>query len=270
MKIAHAGYSGPLVGLATIVLIVSSLLALSSARGELLFSDSFDYPAGNLDGQGPPPGSPPGQGGWIKITHEPQVVPSGLDFPGILTAGNSAALRSIPDMVSDEAYAAIGPVTPDIGIVWIGFLTRKDRQRLPHGGFAVVAAIGASILDPSVGIGMIFEKNRYGLDNDTGERGSRSVTSVPVDRSTVWLVTKLDFTTGNEYLWVNPSPETEPDIANADAWLPMTAAFQSAGFPYLRLRVGYTHAIFQFDELRVGTTFADVVNSEAGQITSKN
>jgi len=79
------------MGLATIVLIVSSLLALSSARGELLFSDSFDYPAGNLDGQGPPPGSPPGQGGWIKITHEPQVVPSGLEFSQLGTAPRSAA-----------------------------------------------------------------------------------------------------------------------------------------------------------------------------------
>jgi hypothetical protein len=239
------------------------LLALSSARGELLFSDSFDYPAGNLDGQGPPPGSPPGQGGWVQIRHKPQVVPFGLDFPRILTAGNSAGLDSKFGMVSDEAYAAIGPVTPDIGVVWIGFLTRKASNVFQAGGFAVVAAIGASILDPSVGIGMIFERNHYGLDNDTGERGSRSVTSVPVQMRTVWLVTKLDFSTGNEYLWVNPLPETEPDIANADAGLPMTAAFQSAGFPYLRLRVGYTNASFQFDELRVATTFAEVVNPEA-------
>jgi len=80
--------------------------------------------------------------------------------------------------------------------------------------------------------------------------------------TTVWLVTKLDFTTGNEYLWVNPSPDTEPDIANADCQKPMTAEFQVAGFPFLRLRVGYTHALFQFDELRIGTTFADVVNLE--------
>lgn len=249
------------MNLATI-LTISWLLALSNASGELLFSDSFDYPAGDLDGQGPPPGSPPGQGGWVKINHSPRVSPFGLDFPGILTAGNSAGLRIVPNMVSDEAYAAIGPVTPDIGVVWIGFLTRKAREAFPDPirGFAVVAAIGPSILDPSVGIGMIFERNHYGLDNDTGERGSRSVTSVPVDRNTVWLVTKLDFSTGNEYLWVDPSPDTEPDIANADASLPMTAEFQAAGFPYLRLRVGYTHALFQFDELRAGTTFADVVN----------
>ena len=76
-------------------------------------------------------------------------------------------------------------------------------------------------------------------------------------------VTKLDFITGNKYLWVNPSPETEPYIPNANAQLPMTDEFQAAGFPFLRLRVGYTRAIFQFDELRVGTTFADLVNPEA-------
>lgn len=96
----------------------------------------------------------------------------------------------------------------------------------------MVAAIGASIVDPSVGIGMIFDRHRYGLDNDTGERGSRSVSSVPVDKTTVWLVTKLDFTTGSEYLWVNPSPGIEPDIADADAQLPMTAESQAAGFPF--------------------------------------
>jgi hypothetical protein len=43
----------------------------------------------------------------------------------------------------------------------------------------------------------------------------------------------------------------------------MTAEFQAAGFPYLRLRVGYTHSLFQFDELRVATTFAEIVNPDA-------
>jgi len=263
MKIANAGYPRALVSLATILVAASSFLAVSSARGELLFSDSFDYPAGNLDSQGPPPGSPPGQGGWVASNHNPGVAIFGLDFPGILTAGHCARLNSVDDTVSDEAIAAIGPVTPDIGIVWVGFLMREAWPPSANGGFAVVAVIGPSITDPSVGIGMIFTKNRYGLDNDTGEFGSRCLSSVPVDVNTVWLVTKLDFTTGNEYLWVNPSPDTEPDIANADCQRRMTAEFQAAGFPYLRLRVGYTHALFQFDELRVASTFAEIVNPEA-------
>ena len=135
---------------------------------------------------------------------------------------------------------------------------RRDKV-VGSGVIAVVAVIGPSITDPSVGIGMIFDKNRYGLDNDTGEFGSRSLSTVPVNMNTVWLVTKLDFTTGNEYLWINPSIKTEPDIANADAQRRMTAEFQAAGFPFLRLRVGYTRALFQFDELRVATTFAEIV-----------
>jgi hypothetical protein len=125
VQIVSADYLKPFVSVATI--LIGSLLALSSARGELLFSDSFDYPAGNLDGQGPPPGSPPGQGGWVASNHDPLSAEFGLDFPGILTAGNSAGLRSIFGTVSDEAYAAIGPVTPDIGIVWVGFLVREAR-----------------------------------------------------------------------------------------------------------------------------------------------
>jgi hypothetical protein len=261
MKITHADYLRTLPGLVTLVSL-SWLLVLSSVRGELLFSDSFRYPASDLDGQGPPPGSPPGQGGWVKNNHNPRVATFGLNFPGILTGGNCARLDSVDDTVSDEAIAAIGPVTPDIGIAWVGFLMREAWPPSASGGFAVVAVIGPSITDPSVGIGMIFTKNRYGLDNDTGEFASRCVTSVPVNVNTAWLVTKFDFATGNEYLWVNPSPDTEPDIANADCQRPMTAEFQAAGFPFLRLRVGYTHALFQFDELRAATTFAEIVNPE--------
>ena len=80
--------------------------------------------------------------------------------------------------------------------------------------------------------------------------------------NTVSLVTQLDFSTGNEYLWVNPSPDAEPDIANADCQKRMTDEFRAAGFPFLRVRVGYTHALFQFDELRVATSFAEIVNPE--------
>src|SRR5690349_5614412 len=186
MKLTHARSLGRLVSLATLLVVVSSLVAGPVAYGELLFSDSFDYPAGDLGGQGPPPGSPPGQGGWVTIAHTPNVGTMGLDFPGILTAGASALLQAVPSQNSDEASAALGPVTPDMGVVWIGFLMRKARPpQAGGGGFAVVAAIGPSITDPSVGIGMIFTKNRYGLDNDTGNFGSRALTSVPTNSNTV-------------------------------------------------------------------------------------
>lgn len=248
--------------LVVIGLLFVECLSVAGGRGELLFSDSFHYPVDNLDGQGPPPGSPPGQGAWFASNNEPRVAPHGLDFAGILSAGNCARLHSIFGSISDEAIAAIGPVTPDYGVVWIGFLMRKIKGDV-RSGFAVVAVIGESIDDPSVGIGMLFDRNRYGLDNNTGDPGSKSLSDVSVSGQVAWLVTKLDFSAGHEYLWVDPSPPSEPDIADADADLKMTPEFQAVGFPNVRLRVGYARAVFQFDELRVGTEFADVVNPEA-------
>jgi hypothetical protein len=116
MRTTDAGFQGGLGTLAALLLTIGSVLAGSSAHGELLFSDSFDYQSGSLGGKGPPPGSPPGQGGWVTINYNPRVAPSGLDFPEIRTAGKSAMLFSISDSVSDEAEAAVGPVTPDIGL----------------------------------------------------------------------------------------------------------------------------------------------------------
>jgi hypothetical protein len=77
-----------------------------------------------------PAGSPPGQGGWVASNRNPAVASFGLNFPGIVTGGKSARLQSIDGRVSDEAIAAIGPVTPNIGIVWIGFLCVKRDLRL--------------------------------------------------------------------------------------------------------------------------------------------
>jgi hypothetical protein len=261
MKTSSASHPGWLLCFFAIAIMFGGFLTFSPARAELLFADSFDYPEGNLGGQGPPPGSPPGQGGWVASNNEPRVAPHGLSYGGILSAGNCARLHSIFGAISDEAVAAIGPVTPDYGTVWIGFLMRKPKGDVRE-GFAVVVAIGESITDPSVGIGMLFDRNRYGLDNDTGLPGSKSVSDVSVSGQTAWLVTKLDFIAGHEYLWIDPSPESEPDIADAAADLKMTPEFQAVGFPFLRLRVGYARAVFQFDELRVGTAFTDVVNPE--------
>jgi hypothetical protein len=190
----------------------------------------------------------------------PEVAGNGLLFPGIFSAGLSAEVESASGINSEDAFATIGPVTSDIGTVWIGFLMRKTRPATSSDGFAVVAAIGPSITDPSVGMGMIFDRHRYGLDNDTAKGGSRSLSLIEVDNETAWLVTKIDFTSGHEYLWVNPSPDTEPDTAAADADLVMTPEFMAAGFSYLRIRTGYARAIFRFDELRAGTSFEDVVN----------
>ncbi len=66
---------------AGLTVATSLSLGMSTARGELLFSDSFEYPTGPLVGQGPPAGAPPGQTGWSFVSGDPQVSAIGSDFP---------------------------------------------------------------------------------------------------------------------------------------------------------------------------------------------
>ena len=259
MKTSRPTRFAPLPLRAIITVILGAFLLVCAARGELIFADSFAYPKGDLGGQGPPPGSPPGQGGWVTFNGAPKVAPFGLELGGIFSTGNSAGLLGLASTSGDKAVAAIGPVSANDGVVWIGFLTRKARSQNEEDGFAVVS-LGNNVTGPSVGIGMLFDKDRYGLDNNTGAKGARSRTGVAASGKTVWLVAKLDFTTGQEYLWIDPATEGEPDVADAMAQLPMTAEFLSAGFSQIVLLIGYTEATFQFDELRVGTTFADAVS----------
>ncbi|MEO5718508.1 MAG: hypothetical protein ABIR29_08050, partial [Chthoniobacterales bacterium] len=177
---------------------VSFLLAVPVAHGELIFADSFNYSKGSLDGKGPPPGSPPGQGGWAIFKGSPFVASSGLIFQGIFAAGKSAKIFSDEGDNGDKAVAALGPVTADAGTVWIGFLVRRDRGSFFPIGFSVVS-LGNDVTGPSVGIGKLFNIHHYGLDNNTGERGARSETTVAPNGETVWLVTKLDFDNAQEY-----------------------------------------------------------------------
>src|SRR6478672_6149145 len=149
---------------AIITVIFGAFLLVSAARGELIFSDSFDYPQGDLGGQGPPPNSPPGQGGWETFNGTPSVAAVGLEFPGIFWTGNSALVHGLDDITGDKAVAALGPVTADDGIVWVAFLVRKASNPNGRDGFAVVS-LGNDVTGPSIGIGMLFNKDRYGLDN---------------------------------------------------------------------------------------------------------
>lgn len=248
----------PLSRLAPVLFACSLFLALPGARGELIFADSFAYSRGDLAGQGPPPGSPPGQGGWLSFNGTPAVSPVGLAFGGIFSTGNSARLFGLDDANGDKAVASLGPVTAADGAVWVGFLIRKASAPLDSGGFAVVS-LGNSVTGPSVGIGKLFARDAYGIDNNTDGRRTRHGTPFSPNQRTVWLVAKIDFSNAEEYLWVDPSPIGEPNIADA-VHLPMTAAFLATGFSEIVLTVGYTQASFAFDELRVGTRFDDLVS----------
>ena len=248
------GISACFVGL--IVATINLTLGSSATHADLLFSDSFRYPAGSLAGDGPPPGSPPGQGAWIALSLDPQVTAPGLVFPSLHTVGYAATLSDSNDSNGDSAGADLTPAgMGDNSVVWIGFLIRNAGG--DTSGYAVVTfneGFGAT----SPGFGMLFGQGVYGIDNDTGLRHSQAATTIVASSDTVWLVVKLDFIAGTESLYVNPARDSGPDSAAAMVHLPMAPEFQASGFNRIILKEGYNLGAFTFDELRVGTTFADI------------
>jgi hypothetical protein len=233
-----------------------TIFGISPARATLLFADSFDYPTGSLNGDGPPAGSPPGQGPWASLNLDPQVTTPGLQFIGIHWAGNAATLSDTDDNNGDAAGADLTPVGgPGSGPIWIGFLIQQDSA--PFFGYAVVGfndGFGAT----SPGFGVLDGRNVYGIDNDTGLPHSQAITRVSPSATTVWLVVKLDFAAGMEFLFVNPTPGTEPIVADSKARLAMTPEFQASGFDRIILKEGFNQGSYTFDELRVGTKFGDL------------
>ena len=242
--------------LAAVAAAIGLALAVSTAHADLLFSDSFDYPAGSLAGDGPPPGSPPGQGVWLDLNFDPQVTSPGLRFRSIRSAGNAAGLADTNDSNGDAAGADLTPVGGGgSGTAWIGFLIRQSA--IADSGYAVVT-FNEGFGPTAPGLGVLFGQGVYGIDNDTGLPHSQAATTIAASSTTVWLVVELDFTAGTETLYVNPSRGSEPGTAEAIAHLRMAPEFQASGFSRIDLKEGFNLGTYIFDELRVGTTFDDI------------
>ncbi len=245
--------SSCLIGL--IVTTISLTLCNSATQADLLFSDSFAYPTGSLGGNGPPPGSPPGQGGWVSLNLDPQVSAPGLVFPSLVTTGNAATLADSNNN-GDAAGADLNAVgTGDNSVVWIGFLIAEASGS--GSGYAVVT-FNEGFGSAAPGFGLLDGQRVYGIDNDTGLAHSQALTTVAASTDTVWLVVRLDFIIGSETLFVNPSRDHEPKSAEGFARLHMAPAFQTGGFNRIDLKEGFNSGAFTFDELRIGTTFADI------------
>ncbi len=232
---------------------IAGAIASPPAEADLLFSDSFNYPVGSLAGNGPPPGSPPGQGGWIALGLDPQVTAPGLRFRRITAIGNAVTLQDTNDATGDTAAAGIAPIQS--GIVWIGFLMRRDGVAYNTGFGTLTFNDGFGPTAPQFGV--IFFSGRYGIDNSVVPQ-HKTLTQVAASASTLWLVAKLDFKTGLETLFVNPSRVGEPSAVPMQVQLAMEPEFQASGISRIVLKEGYSIGSFTFDELRVGTSFSDL------------
>jgi hypothetical protein len=232
-------------------LVASLTVGLSAARGQVLFSESFQYPVGPLNGDGPPAGSPPGQTAWTTLNGFAKVGRVGLKYPGIDFIGGCLVLNG---NYNGTAIAGITPVTS--GVVWIGFL-QSLTSGSPSLGYATLNLNSGSTNGP--GFGVLFDAGVYGIDNGTGRAHNAVFTKVSPGAAPAWLVIECDFDEGMEYLYINPPTDGGgPSHAEAKVKIAMDSTFQEAGFDEILLHDGDTDGLYRYDEVRVGMTFHDI------------
>lgn len=240
--------------------IAMSVLVMGArwAIGAPIAYDGFAYAEGDLAGNH-------GGSGWTGAWHD--VHPDGrpktfIALPGmehsddegarLATVGGQVGIAYDTSRRIDldaEARPDLAAVTEDgkLGAtgatVWISLLARNESGY----GWAVVELNDGS--REQVKLCHAGDSENWGfIDTATRE------TDTPVDEQ-AFMVARIDFRGPEDdiYLWTNPDLTTEPDIANADA----RGAYPGASFDTVVIRGDATDETY-IDELRIGTTWADV------------
>lgn len=237
------------IGLFSAVATVFSLLAIPAANAALIAYDGFAYSAGALAGQN---GGTGWAGAWSG-TGSGNVVATGLTTPSLTTTGNrfqtggnnNGAFRTL----------AVGQNTAS-GTIWGSFLVRLDGTASDYAGLSLFTGTA----NERIFIGKYFGSPVYGLEA-SGPGGVGIPSTTTVDATTRLLVFSLTSTGGTS----TTSLFIDPVIGGAAPTTPVaTTTRPDFVLDTIRIQSGLgSPAQYAFDEVRLGTTFADVTPSAA-------
>lgn len=271
---------------------VACLALITSVQAELLVYEPFDYPAGTdlLGADG-------GQGftgPWRGHESDPGNVPSGsftvvegsLAHPSadLATEGNSAmATGEFGTLQPARDFANIS--VSDGDTLWISYIGQRMGDALvpPHeyGDNDYPRGVNVSFFDSEllanagraerVGIGNSSnaEQNEWSIIPE-GSGSLRSGGGTPFNEL-AWAVLRIDFR-GDEtepddfHLWLNPDPAggtPAPESANVVILGEDENAVDASDLDFVRPFIGNESdgrpaGVLHFDELKIGTTFADL------------
>jgi hypothetical protein len=242
----------------------------------LLVYESFDYAAnGNLGGQNGGIGfSSAANGIWTDASqpgNEDLIRPGSLAYPGLQTAGNSLSMVSptnILDPTSSRRLTTIKPAAGDS--TWVSFLFALENTSAPLSStdFACFTVSPSSGLGAGPFIGVFDDPNGapgdkvFGIGSSQGTALSLSTVSLE-EGQVYFLMARIDWVNGNETvtLYVNPAVGAEAGSLTPSA---VTTALNVANgsnvnqMSAIGLFAGGVGTEWAFDEIRVGTTLADV------------
>lgn len=260
----------------------SLVLALRS-EAILVMEESFVYTAGE-EINGKTGGSAPGgfTAGWVSgdanAADRDVISNGGLSYQDLVVSGNalslqvspgSTALVSLDDRnLNNRTRTSLGGVGVSL---WVGFLVRQDVQTNTVTDYFSISVLPTGG-NPQVDIGTRSDSAAFGLWAGNPAQISNSAVNVAVN-TTYFLVAKFTLLGTNldtVDLFINPTPgSTEPAIGSRAANL------VNINFPGLdRFTVGADHfddafgneARWTVDEIRMGTSYADVAMPEPGAL----
>jgi hypothetical protein len=243
--------------------IGASCLFLQSANATMLFSDGFDYTAGN---------GLSGSGGWLGGGATALSINSGnLTYPGLADtspSGNNLKLTS--GLTASTDYTNFNGSAVTSGTIYFSFLlsptalptaNQELMDLLPAGSTGLAGSsaplgiyVGQQTANVQYKIGV-----RHGLSGATYATGGWATLN-----STNLIVAAYTFNDGaandTVSLWVNPTPggsQPTADVSFGNALLADAANLQVLGIKAQSPAV--TQGNWLFDAFRVGDAWADVV-----------
>ena len=216
----------------------------------VLVSESFNYPTGLLNGQS---GGIGFSGPW-QSTSQFSVTPGSLAVPNYAGTGNSMQFSSSYYTSLDAGRNLTTTYGASNSDLWASFLIRVDYLNAYAG--LNFATSGQALGGLFVGIlggpnGMWPPSSTWGMDTAGGT--GRVLSNVPVvyGQTNLLVVHMTTVASGEDRfdLYVNPSQ-------NLPAYPDATKTISNWSFN--KLSCGTNNGTGQFDEIRLGTTYADV------------
>ncbi len=238
------------------------------ANASVLLYEGFGYGTGDVAAQSG--GTGWGANAWTAslantgYTVSQQVVSPGLAYTGLTATGNRLAVNeSATNSTSGKATAnrlMSTTIGASSGTVWFSVLIADDAGN--NGNLDGSSPSSASLVltdqYSNVTLNMGYSNANAGpLWNMKSGTTSIPVTGGPVkDGSANFLLAKMDLVNKLGEVWINPDPSTEPLGGTGTSFTVFRASFDRIILTAATSsRTGNSTA--SFDEIRLGTTFAD-------------
>jgi hypothetical protein len=232
-------------------LVCAAFLTPSASFGQAPVSDSFTGAAGPINNTGG------GTGFSDNYSGSGNVATPGLTYPGLLTAGNRFATTGN----NNGAFRTLAsPINTDGGTVWVGFLAAATGATAPD--YAGVSFFSSGQSVEELFMGKPFQAANYGFDVSGVAGGALNSPTAPVSTTPSLLVYRLTFTPAGETIdfFANPTPgPAAPATPTLTFAIPEGALADTLTTIRLQSGEGAGGASpFSFDEIRGGTSFAQV------------